>query len=130
MPHYTSKSIVHLSDKIITRLPNTQIGPSDFITLATAAARKAAENIAQLNPLCTPLQIANIDTHISLDNPNVTIQVTVQSSGDKEPKIEAMFAAAAAAVTIWDIALALAKKEKLPYTHFTIESRAIHPINE
>lgn len=130
MLHYTSKSIVHLSDRIVAQLPDAQIGASDVITLASAAARQAAENVAQLNPICTPLEIANIDTRISFESPDVIVRVMVEARGDKEPKIEAMFASAAAAVTIWDVALAIAKKDKSPYAHFSFESRAINSMDE
>ncbi len=102
-------------------LQSAQHDSTDIATLASTAARKAAEWTARLNPLCVPLQVKDVDVSISYKGPDVVIRVTVLAAGEKVPKIEAMFASAAASVTIWDMALAIARKNEIPCSHFCFE---------
>ena len=81
----------------------------DVFGVARIAGIMAAKRTDALIPLCHPLLLTDIDVRFSVDVEagEVTIEATVKSSGKTGVEMEAMTAASAAALTIYDMCKAV-----------------------
>lgn len=85
------------------------IGKGDVLAVARLAAIGATKRTAELIPLCHPLRITGVDVAFKLDATGVSIEVTVQAFDRTGVEMEALTAAAVAALTIYDMCKALEK---------------------
>jgi cyclic pyranopterin phosphate synthase len=87
-------------------------GPKgDVIQVARIAAIQAAKKTSDLIPLCHPLQITNVKIDFDPDpaTGEITITAEVKALDRTGVEMEALTAAAAAALTIYDMCKALRK---------------------
>jgi cyclic pyranopterin phosphate synthase len=77
----------------------------DVLTTAKIAAIQAAKQTPLLIPMCHTLLIEAVAVEFDLDEPteSVTVTVTVRSSGKTGVEMEALTAAGAACLTIYDM---------------------------
>lgn len=83
------------------------IGKGDVLAVARLAAIGATKRTAELIPLCHPLRITGVDVAFKLDATGVSIEVTVQAFDRTGVEMEALTAAAVAALTIYDMCKAI-----------------------
>jgi cyclic pyranopterin phosphate synthase len=88
-----------------------QMKKGDVLTVAQLAGVMAAKRTAELIPLCHPLALTHIDVRCALrdEPPAVTIRATVRTTGKTGVEMEALTAAAVAALTVYDMAKAVEK---------------------
>jgi cyclic pyranopterin phosphate synthase len=79
----------------------------DPLEVARVAGITAAKRTAELIPLCHPLLLSHIDVRADLCKNGVLISSTVRSTGPTGVEMEAMTAAAVAALTVYDMCKAL-----------------------
>jgi cyclic pyranopterin phosphate synthase len=77
----------------------------DVLGIARIAAIQAAKRTADLIPLCHPLALTRVAAEFSLDakKHRVTIEVTAETHGRTGVEMEALTAAAAGLLTIYDM---------------------------
>jgi cyclic pyranopterin monophosphate synthase len=75
----------------------------DVIGTARIAGIQAAKRTPDLVPLCHPLPLSFIDVRIEVGEGEVTIEAEARTSAQTGVEMEAMTAAAAAALTIYDM---------------------------
>jgi cyclic pyranopterin phosphate synthase len=77
----------------------------DVISTARIAGIQAAKRTADLIPLCHPLPLSFVDVTIEVDvtDGTVTIQSEARTSGQTGVEMEALTAAAVAALTVYDM---------------------------
>ena len=75
----------------------------DPIQTARLAGIMAAKRTAEWIPLCHPLQLTHVDVDIAAANDGFDIRSTVRTSGRTGVEMEALTAAAAAALTLYDM---------------------------
>jgi cyclic pyranopterin monophosphate synthase len=80
------------------------IGKGDVLAVARLGATKRT---AELIPLCHPLRITGVDVVLKVDATGVTIEVTVRAFDRTGVEMEALTAAAVAALTIYDMCKAI-----------------------
>jgi cyclic pyranopterin phosphate synthase len=87
----------------------------DVLTVAQLAGVMAAKRTADLIPLCHPLPLNHIQVDIDLvgELPGVRITAKVRSNGKTGVEMEALTAAAVAALTVYDMAKAVEKTMRI-----------------
>ena len=79
----------------------------DALEVARVAGIAAAKRTAELIPLCHPLLLTHIDVRADLCKNGVSITSTICSTGPTGVEMEALTAAAVAALTVYDMCKAL-----------------------
>jgi cyclic pyranopterin phosphate synthase len=79
----------------------------DALEIARIAGIAAAKRTAELIPLCHPLLLGHIDVQARLCKNGVEISSRVRSTGPTGAEMEALVAAAVAALTVYDMCKAL-----------------------
>jgi cyclic pyranopterin phosphate synthase len=75
----------------------------DVIGTARIAGIQAAKRTSELIPLCHPLPLSFVDVRIAVGETEVSIETEARTSGRTGVEMEALTAAAAAALTIYDM---------------------------
>jgi cyclic pyranopterin phosphate synthase len=85
------------------------IQKGDVLTVARIAGIMAAKRTSELIPLCHPLALTHIDVAIRLDEAGhrAVIEATARTTGKTGVEMEALTAAAVAALTLYDMAKAV-----------------------
>ena len=79
----------------------------DPLQVARVAGIAAAKRTSELIPLCHPLLLSHIDVQAELCKNGVLITSTIRSTGPTGVEMEALTAAAVAALTVYDMCKAL-----------------------
>jgi cyclic pyranopterin monophosphate synthase len=79
----------------------------DALTTAQLAGIMAAKRTAELIPLCHPLPV--VDVRLSIEESGVAIEASAETTAQTGVEMEALTAAAVAALTIYDMAKAIDK---------------------
>jgi cyclic pyranopterin phosphate synthase len=90
-----------------TRRALKQNPKGDPLEIARVAGIAAAKRTAELIPLCHPLLLTHVDVQAELCKNGVLISTSVRSTGPTGVEMEALTAAAVAALTIYDMCKAL-----------------------
>ena len=81
----------------------------DPLEIARIAGIGAAKRTAELIPLCHPLLLTHIDVEAGFTGKGVRIRSTVRTTGTTGVEMEALTAAAVAALTVYDMCKAIDK---------------------
>ena len=76
---------------------------ADVLGVARLAGIMAAKRTAELIPLCHPLPLSFVDVEAELRETEVVLTAEARTSGQTGVEMEAMTAAAAAALTVYDM---------------------------
>jgi cyclic pyranopterin phosphate synthase len=91
-----------------TTLRALQSNPKgDPLEIARVAGIAAAKRTAELIPLCHPLLLSHIDVRAELCKNGILITSAIRSTGPTGVEMEALTAAAVAALTVYDMCKAL-----------------------
>lgn len=81
----------------------------DVLAVAQVAGIQAAKHTWELIPLCHPLPLTGVDIRFALSERSVRIRAAVRCTGPTGVEMEALSAASAAALTVYDMCKALQK---------------------
>jgi cyclic pyranopterin phosphate synthase len=88
----------------IRRIQAGELEKGDAIATARVAAIMAAKRTSDIVPLCHPLPLEAVDAEIGFEEPDlVVIQTVVRATARTGVEMEALAAAAAAALAIYDM---------------------------
>ncbi len=94
---------VRMLPATVSRIRKGQVEKGDVLAAARLAAVMAAKRTPDLVPLCHPISLASADAEISLGRDRVEIQTRVKAVDRTGVEMEALTAAAAAALTVYDM---------------------------
>jgi cyclic pyranopterin monophosphate synthase len=100
-------AFVRIRPDILRRLPENPKG--DPLEIARIAGITAAKKTADLIPLCHPLPLTHADVEVRTENNGVRILSSVSTTAQTGVEMEALTAAAIAALTVYDMTKALDK---------------------
>ena len=100
-------AFVSIRPEVLAKLPENPKG--NPLEIARVAGISAAKKTAELIPLCHPLMLSHVDVKTSVESHGIRIQATVTTTGPTGVEMEALTAAAVAALTIYDMTKALDK---------------------
>ncbi len=81
----------------------------DVLAVAQVAGVMAAKRAHELIPMCHPLRLTGVDIRFTLEENAVHIRAQVKCKGETGVEMEALTAASAAALTIYDMCKAIQK---------------------
>jgi len=103
----TASAFVELSAAVLAALPANPKG--NPLEVARIAGIQAAKRTADLIPMCHPLALTRVDVQTKIEDGGVGIRTTVTTTGPTGVEMEALTAAAVAALTVYDMTKALDK---------------------
>lgn len=103
----TASAFVELSASVLAALPANPKG--NPLEVARFAGIQAAKRTADLIPMCHPLALTHVDVQAEIAESGARILATVATTGPTGVEMEALTAAAVAALTVYDMTKALDK---------------------
>ena len=100
-------AFVRISPAAMQKLPGNPKG--NPLEIARIAGIQAAKRASELIPLCHPLTLTHADVELEVEKGGVRIVASAAATGPTGVEMEALAAAAVAALTIYDMAKALDK---------------------
>lgn len=102
-----ASAFVALSPEVLAALPNNPKG--NPLEVARFAGIQAAKRTSELIPMCHPLPLSFIDVTTEITDNGISIHSKAATTGPTGVEMEALTAASAAALTIYDMCKALDK---------------------
>jgi cyclic pyranopterin monophosphate synthase len=84
-----------------------ELPKGDALTTAQLAGIMAAKRTAELIPLCHPLPLTNVEVSLDVGEGAVRITTVAETTAQTGVEMEALIAAAVAALTVYDMAKAI-----------------------
>ena len=99
----TATGRVDLSAECVALLRGAGVPKGDALAVARVAGIMGAKRTPDLIPLCHPLPITGVEVDLALEADAVRVTATVRTTGRTGVEMEAMCAAATAALTLYDM---------------------------
>ncbi|MFY9728797.1 MAG: cyclic pyranopterin monophosphate synthase MoaC [Bryobacteraceae bacterium] len=100
-------AFVRIGAAVLRKLPQNPKG--NPLEIARIAGIAAAKRTAELIPLCHPLPLEHADVEVRIEKRGVRINASAVTTGPTGVEMEALTAAAVAALTVYDMTKALDK---------------------
>ena len=100
-------AFVRIRPAVLKKLPKNPKG--NPLEIARIAGIAAAKKTAELIPLCHPLMLTHADVEATVEKKGVRIVASASTTGQTGVEMEALTAAAIAALTVYDMTKALDK---------------------
>jgi cyclic pyranopterin monophosphate synthase len=100
-------AFVRITPAVLKKLPHNPKG--NPLEIARIAGITAAKRTSDLIPLCHPLMLTHADVEVTLERKGVRIVSSATTTGQTGVEMEALTAAAVAALTVYDMTKALDK---------------------
>ena len=102
-----AEAFVHIRPSVLKRLRESPKG--DPLEVARIAGIAAAKRTSELIPMCHPLLLTHADVELRVGTQGVRILASAATTGPTGVEMEALTAAAVAALTVYDMTKALDK---------------------
>lgn len=105
----SAHAIVSLSKKTLAAIQNGTVPKGDVLAVAKVAAIQAAKETSRILPLCHPLPLECLDVEFQIREvpSEIEIRTSAEVTWKTGVEMEALTAAAAAALTIYDMCKSL-----------------------
>lgn len=104
-------SSISVNQEIYEAVTGHKVKKGDVLSVAQVAGIMAAKNTSQLIPMCHPLALTGVDITFQWEKDPYILQIeaTVKTKGVTGVEMEALTAASAAALTVYDMCKAIDK---------------------
>jgi len=102
-----AQAFVRIRPDVLNKLPENPKG--NPLEIARIAGISAAKRTSDLIPLCHPLALTHADVEVTLEEHGVRIVASAATTAPTGVEMEALTAAAVAALTVYDMVKALDK---------------------
>lgn len=113
-------AFVRMSSEVLAALPSNPKG--DPLEVARIAAIQAAKRTWELIPLCHQIPIAKVDVDFRIEATGIRVFSYVACTAGTGAEMEALTAAAVAALTIYDMTKALDKGIEISELHLLMKT--------
>ncbi len=119
----SAESHIRMAQETLEIITEGRAKKGDVMGVARLAGIMAAKRTADLIPLCHPLPITKVSVDLTpdADLPGVRITATVKTTGQTGVEMEALTAASAAALTVYDMAKAVDKEMEIGGTRVLLK---------
>ena len=100
-----ASAFVRMAPETAARL--RELPKGDALATAQVAGIMAAKRTAELIPLCHPLPLTLVEVALAVEDEGVAISTTAETTAQTGVEMEALTAAAVAALTVYDMAKAI-----------------------
>ena len=104
-----AEAVVRMAPETVTAIRTGGVKKGDVLAVAQVAGIQAAKHTWEIIPLCHPLPLTGVDIGFELSERTVRIVSEVSCTGRTGVEMEALTAAAAAALAVYDMCKALQK---------------------
>ena len=101
--HARARATVRMSAETAVSVARGDAPKGDVLGTARIAGIQAAKRTAELIPLCHPLPLSFVNVEAELRETEVVLTAEARTSGQTGVEMEAMTAAAVAALTVYDM---------------------------
>jgi cyclic pyranopterin phosphate synthase len=108
-------AFLRISAAVLARLPGNPKG--NPLEIARIAGIAAAKKTSELIPLCHPLMLSHADVNVRVEKDGVRITSSASTTAQTGVEMEALTAAAVAALTVYDMTKALDKSISIEELH-------------
>jgi cyclic pyranopterin phosphate synthase len=108
-------AFVRIQPEILAKLPENPKG--NPLEIARIAGIAAAKKTSELIPLCHPLMLSHADVDVQVEKDGVRITASAATTAQTGVEMEALTAAAVAALTVYDMTKALDKSISIEELH-------------
>jgi cyclic pyranopterin phosphate synthase len=108
-------AFVRIAPAVLRKLPRNPKG--NPLEIARIAGIAAAKRTSDLIPLCHPLMLTHADVEVTLLKQGVRIVASAATTGPTGVEMEALTAAAVAALTVYDMTKALDKSIEIQHVY-------------
>src|SRR5699024_5901940 len=116
-----AKSSIQVNQTIYEKVTNHQMEKGDVLAVAQVAGIMAAKNTSNWIPMCHPLPLSGVDIHFDWltegDMYELEVEVMVKTKGSTGVEMEALTAASATVLTIYDMCKAVDKGMIIGHTY-------------
>ncbi len=98
-----ARAMVRMAPSTAAALARGDAPKGDVLGTARIAGIQAAKRTAELIPLCHPLSLSFVDVRAELTDDGVEIETEARTTGQTGVEMEALTAAAVAALTVYDM---------------------------
>jgi cyclic pyranopterin phosphate synthase len=98
-----ARAVVRMAPETAAAVARGDAPKGDVVGTARIAGIQAAKRTAELIPLCHPLPLSFVDVRIEVREDRVEIETEARTSGQTGVEMEALTAAAVAALTVYDM---------------------------
>ena len=109
-----------------TALRLRELPKGDALTTAQLAGIMAAKRTSELIPLCHPLALSVVEVTLTVVAAGVEIETVAETTAQTGVEMEALTAAAVAALTVYDMAKAIDKQMRI--TDVTLVEKTKAPV--
>lgn len=104
-----ASATIHMQPETFLKITNHEIAKGDVLAVAQVAGIMAAKRTHEIIPMCHPLMITGADIEFipEKETSSIEIRATVKTTGKTGIEMEALHAASAAALTIYDMCKAI-----------------------
>lgn len=106
----TAQGRINVSPAALATIADGTNAKGDVMATARIAGIMAAKRTAEIIPLCHPLPLAAVSVDISPDEAGINVTVTARTAAQTGVEMEAMTAASAALLTLYDMLKAVDKE--------------------
>lgn len=113
----TARASVFMKKETIKLIREGKMAKGDVLAVAQVAGIMAAKRTPSLIPMCHPLHLTGVDISFYFDEGenSLSIEATVKVNGQTGVEMEALTAAAAAALTVYDMCKAVDRKMEISH---------------
>lgn len=105
-----AKSRVQMQPDTLKRIKEGKIGKGDVLAVAQVAGIMAAKKTSELIPMCHPIPITGVDIRFEdNDQDTLYVEAIVKTTGQTGVEMEALTAASAVVLTVYDMCKAMDK---------------------
>jgi cyclic pyranopterin monophosphate synthase len=117
----TASGFVRMATATVQAIREHRTPKGDPLEVARLAGIMAAKRTAELIPLCHPLPLSHADVQLEVSDDGIKITATARTDGKTGVEMEALTAAAVAALTVYDMCKAMDKAMEI--TDIRLESK-------
>jgi cyclic pyranopterin phosphate synthase len=104
-----AEALVEMSGDTVARLREKRLPKGDALEVARIAGIQAGKKTSELIPLCHPLALTHLDVSIEITDSGARIEAVARTKAETGLEMEALTAAAVAALTLYDMCKAVEK---------------------
>jgi cyclic pyranopterin phosphate synthase len=98
-----ARAVVRMAPETIAALRRGDAPKGDVVGTARIAGIQAAKRTAELIPLCHPLPLSFVDVSVEMSERELALTAEARTHAETGVEMEAMTAAAVAALTVYDM---------------------------
>jgi cyclic pyranopterin phosphate synthase len=98
-----ARAVVRMAPETIAALRRGDAPKGDVVGTARIAGIQAAKRTAELIPLCHPLPLSFVDVSVEMSERELVLTAEARTRAETGVEMEAMTAAAVAALTVYDM---------------------------